>query len=119
MKDKKYISITEVSELLKINKHVIRYWDAKFDGISTRLTNKKQRYFSHENIQKIQQIKNLLYPNGKHAYSLDLAEKFLNNNNLTFPKNVKKPSLNSKFAHPLNIQSLKIIRNNLKKLLDY
>ena len=34
MKDKKYKSISEVSELLKINKHVIRYWDTKFDGIS-------------------------------------------------------------------------------------
>ena len=118
MIDKKYISIDKVSKLLNINKHVIRYWDSKFDGISTRLSNKKQRYFSHENIKKIKQIKNLLYPNGKHAYSLDLAEKFLNNDNLTLSKNIKKPSLKNELKQPLNIQNLKIIRNNLKKLLD-
>ena len=31
MNDKTYKSITEVSKLLKINKHVIRYWDSRFD----------------------------------------------------------------------------------------
>ena len=30
--NKLYISITEVSEKLKINKHVIRYWDSKLSS---------------------------------------------------------------------------------------
>jgi len=78
MNDKSYKSITEVSEQLKINKHVIRYWDSKFQGISTRLTNNKRRFFSLENIQKIQELKNILYKNGKHNYSLELANRIIN-----------------------------------------
>ncbi|MFL2520584.1 MAG: MerR family transcriptional regulator [Alphaproteobacteria bacterium] len=77
MIEKKYISIDEVSKLLNINKHVIRYWDSKFDGISTRLNNKKQRFFNQENITKIDNLQKTLYQNGKHNYSLDLANKII------------------------------------------
>ena len=34
---KKYKTIKEVSDLLNINQHVIRYWDSKFEGLSIRL----------------------------------------------------------------------------------
>ena len=44
MADKNYKNISEVSEQLKINKHVIRYWDSKFEGISTRLSDNKRRF---------------------------------------------------------------------------
>ena len=43
MTNKTYKSISEVSELLKIKKHVIRYWDSNFEDISTRLGDKKRR----------------------------------------------------------------------------
>ena len=79
MNEKTYKSISEVSHLLKINKHVIRYWDSKFEGISTRLTNNKRRFFSIENIKKLQEIKNILYQNGRHNYSFDLAKKIVGN----------------------------------------
>ena len=51
MVDKNYKSISEVSLLLNINKHVIRYWDSKFN-ISTRLNKNKQRFFDNENIKR-------------------------------------------------------------------
>ena len=57
MKDKQYISITEVSKLLNINAHVIRYWDSKFDGISTRLSDNKRRFFNNSNIKKLSELK--------------------------------------------------------------
>ena len=77
MTEKLYKSIKEVSELLKINKHVIRYWDSKFDGISTRLSGNKRRFFNLDNVKKLQELKNILYQNGKHNYSLDLAKKIV------------------------------------------
>ena len=77
MTEKRYKSISEVSSLLNIKKHVIRYWDSKFDGISTRLSDKKQRVFNAENIKKLTQIKKILYNEGKHNYSLDLANKLI------------------------------------------
>ena len=113
MTDKQYKSIKEVSDQLKINKHVIRYWDSKFEGISTRLSDTKRRFFSVDNIKKIQDLKNVLYQNGKHNYSLELANKIVN----------KKSSLNklaiTKIEEKsiLDINILSEISKNLKKLL--
>ena len=74
MSDKTYKSISEVSELLKIKKHVIRYWDSNFEGISTRLGKKKMRIFNLKNIQNLHELKNILYKDGKSCYSLELAK---------------------------------------------
>ena len=74
---KKYKTIKEVSNLLNINQHVIRYWDSKFEGLSIRFSSKKQRYFNNDHIKKIQDLKKTLYQNGKHNYSLDLAKKII------------------------------------------
>jgi len=107
MNDKFYKSISEVSDQLKINKHVIRYWDSKFEGISTRLSNNKRRFFSEKNIEKLKKLKNLLYQNGKHNYSLDLAKKIVN----------KKPVYDEMNQNILDLSELKKISDNLKKLL--
>ena len=94
MNDKTYKSITEVSKLLKINKHVIRYWDSRFTGISTRLGNKKRRFFSLKNIQKLNEIKNILHKDGKSLYSLGLAEKLINKRNFIKDNNKTGSNLN-------------------------
>ena len=114
MKDKKYISITEVSELLKINKHVIRYWDAKFEGISTRLSDNKRRFFNIDNIKKLQELKNILYQNGRHNYSFDLAKKIVSDK---FKKN-EISFINQKGETKFNIVKLQEISNSLKELLE-
>ena len=110
MNDKQYKSITEVSELLKINKHVIRYWDSKFDGISMRLSNTKRRFFSSENIKKIKELRDTLYRNGKHNYSLDLAKKILDKDKDIDIKDKEIKNIS------IDIKALKIISSDLKKL---
>ena len=111
--NKQYKSITEVSELLKINKHVIRYWDSKFEGISTRLSDKKRRFFNENNIKKLIELKNVLYQNGKHNYSLDLANKIISKKSFS---NIS-PSVNKENPINLNIKELEEVLVNLKKLL--
>ena len=114
MKDKKYKSIAEVSELLKINKHVIRYWDSKFDGISTRLSDNKRRFFNIENIKKLQELKNILYQNGRHNYSFDLAKKIV-----SYKTKKNEVSIVNKIGiKKFNIIKLQEISNNLKELLE-
>ena len=84
MIEKQYINIKEVSKLLNIKEHVIRYWDSidsktekiRIQGLSTR-NRGGTRYFNRDNINKLEQLKNLLFENGKHNYSLDLANKIL------------------------------------------
>jgi len=114
MKNKKYKSISEVSELLKINKHVIRYWDTKFDGISTRLSDNKRRFFNIENIKKLQELKNILYQNGRHNYSFDLAKKIVNDKS----KKNEVSIINKTGEEKFNIVELQEISNNLKELLE-
>ena len=113
MTDKQYKSIKEVSDQLKINKHVIRYWDSKFEGISFRRGKNTRRFFNSENIQKLQELKNLLYKNGRHNYSLDLANLILNQ------KSLRNKSINNgkKNITGINIIELEKISNNLKKLI--
>ena len=114
MKEKKYKSIAEVSDLLKINKHVIRYWDSKFDGISTRLSDNKRRFFNIENIKKLQELKNILYQNGRHNYSFDLAKKIVSDKT----KNDEVTIINKIVEKKFSIVKLQEISNNLKELLE-
>ena len=111
MSNKTYKSISEVSELLKIKKHVIRYWDSNFEGISTRLGNKKMRIFNLKNIQNLYELKNILYKDGKSCYSLELAKKLINKNKNTFKDNYKKSEKN------IYINQLSEISRNLKKII--
>ena len=84
MIEKQYKNIKEVSKLLNIKEHVIRYWDSidpktekiKIQGLSTR-NRGGTRYFNRDNINKLEQLKDVLFENGKHNYSLDLANKIL------------------------------------------
>ena len=111
---KKYKTIKEVSNLLNINQHVIRYWDSKFEGLSIRFSSKKQRFFNNDHIKKIQDLKKTLYHNGKHIYSLDLADKIISNKKNNYEQNSK--NLDSK-KNTVDIKKLMTIRESLNKLL--
>tara|TARA_Y100000590_G_C15286590_1_gene850884 strand:- start:311 stop:694 length:384 start_codon:yes stop_codon:yes gene_type:complete len=115
MNEKHYKNIKEVANLLNIKEHVIRHWDSidpktnkkRFEGLSIR-TKGGIRYFNNENIRKLEQIRNILFENGKHNYSLDLVNKIISSKRNRSSKNIpmlnEKPNLNNKKA------------NNLKKL---
>ena len=84
MNNKKYLNISEVSKLLQIKEHKIRYWDSKdpktnkyrIEGISTK-SKGGTRYFNKENIKKLQKLKSILYEGKTQNYSIKLAEKIL------------------------------------------
>ena len=119
MREKKYRTIKEVSELLGINPHVIRYWDSKSEGLSTRIHLGKQRFFNIDNIRKLKELKNTLYDNGKHNYSLDLAKKIMNNKGFSPSKNIERFNIiNEPYKNKLNIKNLKDIRRSLYEVLD-
>ena len=87
MINKKYLNISEVSKLLQIEEHKIRYWDSvdpktnkyRIEGISTK-SKGGTRYFNKENIKKLQKLKKILYEGDNQNYSIKLAEKILNSN---------------------------------------
>jgi len=60
---KKYYRIGEVSELVGVEPHVLRYWEGEFRQIRTHRVS-KQRLYRIEDIALIRRIKTLLYNEG-------------------------------------------------------
>tara|TARA_B100000963_G_C22330308_1_gene538330 strand:+ start:267 stop:635 length:369 start_codon:yes stop_codon:yes gene_type:complete len=81
---KKYLSISEVSKVVGLEEHTIRYWDSidpktnklRVEGISTK-SKSGTRYFNRENVSKLQKLKSLVYNDGDQNRILKLADKFI------------------------------------------
>ena len=110
---KNYRSISEVSELLKIKQHVIRYWDSEFEGVSTRLGERKRRIFNPKNIKKLQILKKLLHTDGKSHHSLEMARMIIEGSDFEKKINLSRKENNKK----TDINALVDVSKNLKKLL--
>ena len=114
MVSKQYYNIKEVAKLLGLKEHVIRHWDSidpktnklRIEGLSTR-SKGGTRYFNKENIRKLTNLKSVLFENGHHNYSLQLADKIISN------KTKNKIPINKS-----NIENLSKIIMNLKKILE-
>ena len=121
MVEKKYLNISEVSKMLQIEEHKIRYWDSldpktnkyRVEGISTK-SKGGTRYFNKENIKKLQNLKSILYNGQKHNYSIKLASKILNSNSKKLPQNIQNISDNQ---YLYNVEKIEQILNKMKLLL--
>ncbi len=121
MINKKYLNISEVSKILQIEEHKIRYWDSvdpktnkyRVEGISTK-SKGGTRYFNRENIKKLEKLKNILYDGDNHNYSIKLAKKILNyKTNPVTEKN--KTEIN--YKDPINVEKIAQILNKMRLLL--
>ena len=120
---KKYYNISEVSEILGIEEHKIRYWDSidprtskkRIEGLCVK-SKKGTRYFNSENIQRLQKLKNILYDGRAQNYSLKLANIILNTKkNSSNEKNYEKEGISSDLEKSKKInQILYKIKNLLK-----
>ena len=125
--EKKYYSIREVSEILNIKEHVIRHWDSldpktnklRIEGLSIR-TKGGTRYFNQGHIKKLSNIKNILFEDGKHNYSLDLVNKIISSKKLEKQINygkIDKPYNDKNETIDTNNKKLKNIIIKLKRLI--
>ena len=60
---KRYFTIGEVSKLCDLKPHVLRYWEQEFDQIEP-VKRSNRRYYQHQDILLIREIKGLLYEQG-------------------------------------------------------
>ena len=119
-KNKQYYNISEVSKILNLKEHVIRHWDSvdpktnklRIEGLSIR-TKGGTRYFNQTHIKKLSNIKNILFEEGRHNYSLDLVNKIISS------KKLEKQFTNES-AISLNQDDVKVHYDNQKliKILD-
>ena len=121
MISKRYLNISEVSNLLQIQEHKIRYWDSvdpktnkyRIEGISTK-SKGGTRYFNRENIKKLQKLKKILYEGDNQNYSIKLAEKILNSN-IKQVIEEDKTKINSQDIN--NVEKFEQILNKMRLLL--
>tara|TARA_Y200000002_G_scaffold345533_1_gene319509 strand:+ start:757 stop:1140 length:384 start_codon:yes stop_codon:yes gene_type:complete len=121
MINKKYLNISEVSKMLQIEEHKIRYWDSldpktnkfRIEGISTK-SKGGTRYFNKENIKKLQKLKSILYDGEKQNHSIKLADKILSANTKFSIKNDHN-KLDSQHSH--NVKNIEQILNKMRLLL--
>ena len=121
MINKKYLNISEVSKMLQIEEHKIRYWDSldpktrkfRIEGISTK-SKGGTRYFNKENIKKLQKLKNILYDGDSHNYSIKLAEKLISLNSKSI---IKDNRIKKDFRNINNAENIEQILNKMRLLL--
>ena len=126
-KNKQYYNIREVSKILNLKEHVIRHWDSldpktnklRIEGLSIR-TKGGTRYFNQSHIKKLSDIKNILFEEGKHNYSLDLVKKIISSKKLEkqFINEINTADKQKQIPLSNNREKLKKITNNLKILIS-
>jgi DNA-binding transcriptional MerR regulator len=62
--DKKYYSISEVSELCSVKAHTLRFWEGEFKGLKPITRKGNRRYYQKKDIEMIRKIQELLYKKG-------------------------------------------------------
>jgi DNA-binding transcriptional MerR regulator len=61
---KRYFTIGEVSDLCDLKPHVLRYWEQEFEQLRPVKRRGNRRYYQHEDVLLIREIRRLLYEKG-------------------------------------------------------
>jgi DNA-binding transcriptional MerR regulator len=59
--DKQYFRIGEVAKLLQVKPSVLRFWETEFRSLRPEKTRTNQRRYSRRHVEKLMQIRELLY----------------------------------------------------------
>ena len=114
---KTYYSISEVSKMLNIKEHTIRFWDSKLTNLSKRDNKGKTRFFNLKQIEKLSKLNDILKQNDSIELASQILSKNINKNSSTNNVNIDNFKDDSiKFRQ--NIVKIKNISKNLKDLLN-
>ena len=79
--DKKYFSISEVSELCSVKPHTLRFWENEFKGLKPITRKGNRRYYQKKDIEMIRKIQALLYKEGLTISGVKRSLSSTKNNN--------------------------------------
>jgi DNA-binding transcriptional MerR regulator len=71
---KLYYRIGEVSQIVGVEPHVLRYWESEFRSIRPQKSRKGQRVYSRRDVDKLLRVKDLLYT---HRFTIEGARRRL------------------------------------------
>jgi DNA-binding transcriptional MerR regulator len=72
--EKRYFSIAEVADMLKVNKSLLRFWESEFDSLKPKKSTTGNRLYTHKDIDNLKIIYSLVKEKG---YTLDGAKQKL------------------------------------------
>ncbi len=114
---KTYYSISEVSKMLNIQEHTIRFWDSKLPDLSKRDKKGKTRFFNSKQIERLFKLNDILKKNDSVTLAYEILSKNNNKNSLINSNNTDNLKSDSiKFRQ--NTVKIKNISKNLKNLLN-
>ncbi len=99
--DRLFYKIGEISSILKVEPHVLRYWETEFPFLKPRKNSTGQRIYTRKDLELVLQIKNLLY---KEKYTIAGVRKKFGDNKL------KKNSV--------SMETIQGVKKRLKEILD-
>ena len=62
--DKQYFKIGEASEIIGVDTHVLRYWEAEFKIVKPLRAGSRQRLYRRQDLESLLKIRELLYDKG-------------------------------------------------------
>ena len=114
---KTYYSISEVSKMLNIQEHTIRFWDSKLPDLSKRDNKGKTRFFNLKQIEKLSKLNEILKRNDSITLANEIVSKNNNKNSSIKTNNIDNLNDDSiKFRQ--NIVKIKNVSKKLKSLLN-
>ncbi|MBI5664855.1 MAG: MerR family transcriptional regulator [Nitrospirae bacterium] len=99
--DRLFYKIGEISSILELEPHVLRYWETEFPFLKPRKNSTGQRIYTRKDLELVLQIKNLLY---KEKYTIAGVRKKFGDNKL------KKNSV--------SMETIQGVKRRLKEILD-
>lgn len=99
--DRLFYKIGEISGILEVEPHVLRYWETEFPFLKPRKNSTGQRIYTRKDLELLLQIKNLLY---KEKYTIAGVRKKFGDNKL------KKNSV--------SMETIQGVKKRLKEILD-
>jgi DNA-binding transcriptional MerR regulator len=110
---KLYYSIGEVSELLGVKAHVLRYWETQFPMLKPKKNRAGNRTYKVRDIKFLMTIKDLLYERG---YTIAGARQKLRESNNN--PDILIEQLSIPFADPHRRESLLSLKQDLLELKE-
>ena len=108
-----YKTIGEVSELLQIPQHILRFWEDSFARLKPLKRKGGRRLYSENDINLLRRIKVLLYDEG---YSIKGVKKYLSKNKIDNIKTEGKLKVSEEVS--LKLKEIVDNLNKIKKLYE-
>ncbi len=113
--DRVYFRIGEVSSIVGVDPHVLRYWETEFKILKPRRAPSKQRLYRKKDVLNLLRIRTLLHDEG---YTIAGARRLLKESgektNLPTQEKPKSADVNTN----KEIQGLKAVKQELQEIVD-